>query len=190
MAKPVAPRGEARTRVLEAARDLFAEHGVSGTSLQMIADHIGVTKAAVYFQFRTKDEIVAALAQPAFEAMQRFVSAAEAEPDPVRRRELALRGLVDIVISDRRGLAMLHTDPAIAEMVGLDAHRQDLVRRMGRALLGDHPTVDQRVALRLFGTGVLFVGRGGDLQDVDDDSLQAALLAAGQRLFGSPAAGE
>ena len=48
----------AQTRVIEAALDLFAEHGISGTSLQMIADGLGVTKAAVYHQFPTKDEIV------------------------------------------------------------------------------------------------------------------------------------
>jgi AcrR family transcriptional regulator len=51
-------------RVLEAALDLFAEHGVSGTSLQMIADRMGVTKAAVYHQFRTKEEIVFAVIDP------------------------------------------------------------------------------------------------------------------------------
>ena len=33
-----------RTRVLDAALDLFADHGVSGTSLQMIADAVGITK--------------------------------------------------------------------------------------------------------------------------------------------------
>ena len=37
------PRG----RIIAAAVDLFAEHGVGGTSLQMIADYVGVTKAAV-----------------------------------------------------------------------------------------------------------------------------------------------
>ncbi|WP_156763496.1 TetR/AcrR family transcriptional regulator, partial [Mycobacterium scrofulaceum] len=51
----------ARTRVLDAALDLFATHGVSGTSLQMIADAVGVTKAAVYHQFRTKEQIVIAV---------------------------------------------------------------------------------------------------------------------------------
>ena len=50
-------RSAAQTRILVAALDLFAEHGVSGTSLQMIADALGVTKAAVYHQFKTKDEI-------------------------------------------------------------------------------------------------------------------------------------
>lgn len=38
--------------------DLFAEDGVSGPSLQMIADAVGITKAAFYHQFRTKDHIV------------------------------------------------------------------------------------------------------------------------------------
>lgn len=37
--------------------DLFADHGVSGTSLQLIAGAMGVMKAAVYHQFKTKDEI-------------------------------------------------------------------------------------------------------------------------------------
>lgn len=48
MAKSVLGRGTARARVLEAALTLFGEHGVSGTTLQMIADSIGVGKASVY----------------------------------------------------------------------------------------------------------------------------------------------
>src|SRR5579862_7894371 len=48
----------AQVRVSEAALELFSQHGVGGTSLQMIADALGVTKAAVYHQFKTKDEIV------------------------------------------------------------------------------------------------------------------------------------
>ena len=52
------PLSAAQGRVIDAALDLFAEHGVGGTSLQMIADEIGVTKAAVYHQFKTKEQIV------------------------------------------------------------------------------------------------------------------------------------
>src|SRR5262249_40185299 len=57
-----ASHSAAQTRIIEAALDLFAEHGIGGTSLQMIADALGVTKAAVYHQYNTKDEIVLALA--------------------------------------------------------------------------------------------------------------------------------
>ena len=49
----------AQTRIIDATLPLFGDHGVSGTSLQMIADRLGVTKAAVHHQFPTKDEIVA-----------------------------------------------------------------------------------------------------------------------------------
>ena len=38
---------DTRTRLLETALELFTTHGVEGTSLQMIADALGVTKAAV-----------------------------------------------------------------------------------------------------------------------------------------------
>ena len=53
----------AQARIISAALELFAQNGVGGTSLQMIADAIGVTKAAVYHQYNTKDEIVLAAAE-------------------------------------------------------------------------------------------------------------------------------
>ena len=74
-----APVTAARTRIIEAALVLFAEHGISGTSLQMIADQIGVTKAAVYHQYNTKDEIVLAVAGIVLARLDAAVTAAEAE---------------------------------------------------------------------------------------------------------------
>ena len=56
---------DTRTRLLETALELFTRHGVEGTSLQMIADALGVTKAAVYYHFKTKDEITEAVTEPA-----------------------------------------------------------------------------------------------------------------------------
>ena len=48
-------------RIVEAAVGLFSERGIDGTSLQMIADALGVTKGAVYYHFKTKQEIIAAV---------------------------------------------------------------------------------------------------------------------------------
>ncbi len=72
-------RSPAQTRVLDAALDLIAEHGVSGTSLQMIADVVGVTKAAVYHQFKTKNEIVIALTERELAGLEDVLAAAETE---------------------------------------------------------------------------------------------------------------
>jgi AcrR family transcriptional regulator len=77
----------AQTRIVDAALALFAEHGISGTSLQMIADAIGVTKAAVYHQYNTKDEIVLAVAQVVLARLDAAVTAAEAERSRARARE-------------------------------------------------------------------------------------------------------
>ena len=71
----------AQQRIVTAALDLFGTHGVSGTSLQMIADAIGVTKAAVYHQFKSKDEVVIAVAESELAALQDAVDAALATTD-------------------------------------------------------------------------------------------------------------
>ncbi len=81
-ANQVAQRGFARERVLDAALNLFAERGVNGTSLQMIADHLGVSKAAIYYQFHTKDDIVLSVVRPVFDDMDRLVRIAETISSP------------------------------------------------------------------------------------------------------------
>jgi AcrR family transcriptional regulator len=52
---------QTRQAVLVTAQRLFAEHGFDATSLQLIADTMGVTKANVYYYFHTKIEILEAL---------------------------------------------------------------------------------------------------------------------------------
>ena len=70
-----------RRRTVEAALHLFARHGVGGTSLQAIADDLGLTKAAVYHQFRTKDEIALAVIEVQLEPLERVLAAIRSE-DP------------------------------------------------------------------------------------------------------------
>lgn len=50
-----------RPEVLDAALDLFLEHGYDGTSMQAIAERAGVTKPVVYACFPGKDELFRAL---------------------------------------------------------------------------------------------------------------------------------
>ena len=53
--------GDTRARIQAVALDLFTEQGYEATSLREIAERLGVTKAALYYHFKTKDEIVASL---------------------------------------------------------------------------------------------------------------------------------
>src|SRR3954466_15748389 len=105
--------GKARERLLVAALDLFAEHGVSGTSLQMIADRLGVTKAAVYHQFPAKEEIVLAVIGPAMEWLVALAEGAARERGRTAQVRHVVAGLVDLVVDHRDLSAVLSFDPVV-----------------------------------------------------------------------------
>src|SRR5580692_9256145 len=53
-----APRRDTRAQAQKVALDLFAEQGYEKTSLREIAERLGVTKAALYYHFKSKEDIV------------------------------------------------------------------------------------------------------------------------------------
>jgi AcrR family transcriptional regulator len=180
-----ASRG-ARERVLDAALELFSEHGVSGTSLQMIADRIGVTKAAVYHQFHTKDEIVLAVLTPALDQLQRDVEEAERQPTPELRRDNMLAALVSLAVGHRRIAAIIHADPTASEMVR-QRMTPDVGPRIRSMLDGPDPDVRTHIAGAMVGGALMMIGISPELQGYDDDELAHHLLDIARDLFGRTA---
>ncbi|BBX32735.1 TetR family transcriptional regulator [Mycolicibacterium mageritense DSM 44476 = CIP 104973] len=186
MAKAVSPRGFARERVLEAALSLFAEHGVKGTSLQMIADRLGVSKAAVYYQFHSKDDIVLAVIQPVFDDMLRLVRIAEAMSTPEARREAAISGMVELAVRHRRVTAVFHGDPVIDTIVHSRAELEATIERLTAILLGPEPDVANRIVISMLASGVYGSATDPELNDVSDEDLHRVLLDCTQRLLRAP----
>lgn len=58
---PTTRRGLIENEIYEHATRLFADRGFAGTTLQDIADALGVTRPALYYYFKSKDEILAKL---------------------------------------------------------------------------------------------------------------------------------
>jgi AcrR family transcriptional regulator len=52
-----------RRTVLEAAAKLFAQRGFGGTNLQDIADSLGISRPALYYYFKSKEDILASLVE-------------------------------------------------------------------------------------------------------------------------------
>lgn len=69
----------ARDRILDDAARLFARGGYDGTSLDDVAQAIGVTKAAIYHYFPNKKEIYEAIIVRTLDGLLRFVQAATAQ---------------------------------------------------------------------------------------------------------------
>jgi AcrR family transcriptional regulator len=61
-----------RARILQAAGELFRAQGFSGTSMRELAETLGITTAALYYHFESKDDILDALVAPFLEAMDEF----------------------------------------------------------------------------------------------------------------------
>jgi AcrR family transcriptional regulator len=86
------PRVGTRSRIQAVALELFAEQGYEKTSLREIAERLDVTKAALYYHFKTKDDIVASLFEDFLAHVDEIVEWAQGqEMDEATRKEVVRR---------------------------------------------------------------------------------------------------
>ncbi|WP_432536761.1 TetR/AcrR family transcriptional regulator [Kineococcus arenarius] len=175
--------GAGRARLHEAALRLFAEHGVSGTSLQMIADALGVTKAAVYWHYRTKDEIVLGVLTPVVEDLTGVVETARARRGPRARTEALITGLVDVVVRRRMVYVVLAGDPFISELLGKDERLRAVVEEMTDLVAGPGRDEAQRVSALMFLAGLVGPLNHPACAAIADDDLRRHLVEGGRRLL-------
>ncbi len=62
-----------RKQLMVAAIDCFARHGYQGTSIDRIAHEAGVTKGAVYYHFRDKEELLFAAVKDRIDGFEQHV---------------------------------------------------------------------------------------------------------------------
>jgi AcrR family transcriptional regulator len=179
-------RTGAQARILAAALDLFAARGVSGTSLQMIADAVGVTKAAVYHQFKTKEEIVIAVTDMELGKLEDALEAAEAETDPLRARKVLLTRVIDMAVERRGWVRALQNDPVIVRLLGEHEPFRQFISRLYGVLLDEHDDTEARISAALF-SGAIAGGIVNPLvDDIDAATMRAVLIQLTQRMLNLP----
>jgi AcrR family transcriptional regulator len=180
------PLSAAQNRVITAAMDLFARHGVGGTSLQMIADEIGVTKAAVYHQYKTKDEIVLAAAESELRRLQAVIEVAENESSPRRARDSLIAGIVDLAVDRGRSASTILSDPVIVGFFAEHDEFRDVMHRLRHILVGNDTAPEARIR-----TAMLIAAISGAIMhpfvaDLDDELVRAELLRLARRFLSLP----
>ena len=173
----------AQTRTIEAALALFAEHGVSGTSLQMIADAVGVTKAAIYHQYNTKDEIILAVAQVVLAGLEVAVTAAEAERSRRPAREALIAGMIDLAVERRRMASFLQRDPVMLRFLENHAPFRRVMARVNRLLMGGTSDPRARVQAATLAAAIAGAVIHPLVLDLDDESLRSELLKQVRKLL-------
>jgi AcrR family transcriptional regulator len=86
-----------RARIQQVALELFSERGYEATSLREIAERLGVTKAALYYHFRTKDEIVQSLFEDQLAELDALIAWAEGQPPTLETRREFIRRYADLL---------------------------------------------------------------------------------------------
>ena len=151
----------AQDRVLTAALELFAEYGMAETSLQMIADRMGVTKAAVYHQFKTKEAIVTATADRELVTLEAAVDQAEVADNRDQARRVLLRQLIDFAVDDRALVRAWQGDPAMMRVLSNHKPFSALTTRMYSLLVEQESGIDWRIPAAMLASVVTAVGQPG-----------------------------
>jgi AcrR family transcriptional regulator len=175
----------AQRLTIDVALDLFADHGVSGTSFQMIADAVGVTKAAIYHQFGTKDAIVLAVLEVQLQPLEAAVDDAERTGATLQSRETLLARVIDIVVGNRRALSTLQRDPILFRLVEEDDLARRLFTRIFAVLLDDDVRHHARVRAAVLSAAIGAVAHPF-VADLDNETLRDDLLDVTRKLIFKP----
>ncbi|GAA3859002.1 TetR/AcrR family transcriptional regulator [Saccharothrix violaceirubra] len=135
---------DTKARAQEVARELFRRQGLRRTSLQEIADRLGITKPALYYHFSSRDDLVRSIVQPFVDDGDVFVDHVTAQPAITRRavlegyfdlhhrhREvmtLVLRELIELSELGLVNRVLAWRDRLRAVLVGPDASLADRTR--------------------------------------------------------------
>jgi AcrR family transcriptional regulator len=138
---------QTRARILQVALELMADRGYAATSTREIAERLGFTKAALYYHFRTKDDLLAALVAPVTDELEALIAQACADGSPDACRDLVV-GYVDLVGRHAELIRVLSSDPSVKESAGLHS-ATPLFRQLVPLLAGTaSPDKAQRIRVR------------------------------------------
>jgi AcrR family transcriptional regulator len=139
-----------RERILNAALNLFIDKGFDKTSLREIAEQLGVTKAALYYHFASKEDILMALHLRLHEfGAEALTQLGDQEPTPARWADL-LDQVIDQMLAHRKIFLLHERNQAAFEALHQeehDAQHEDLQANFRRVLADSRLSVRDRVRM-------------------------------------------
>lgn len=135
------PLSDTKQRIQAVARELFAEQGVQRTSLQDIADRLGITKPALYYHFSSREDLVRSIVQPLIDDGEAFLREQE-EGGGASPREL-LGGFFDFHHRHREDIVVIISEMSTLADLGLIDIVLAWRQRLGLLLFGPEPTLAQ-----------------------------------------------
>jgi AcrR family transcriptional regulator len=126
---------DTRARLRALSLQLFAEQGYEKTSLREIAEHLGVTKAALYYYFKSKEDIVRSLVEDYMAEMDELIAWGKAQPATAATRAEIVRRYLHIVAGGAEVFRMLQQNQAAVASLASAKERGALFRERIDALI-------------------------------------------------------
>lgn len=105
-------RGDTRRRIQDVALDLFAEQGYEKTSLREIAEHLDVTKAALYYHFKTKEEILVSIFEDLTQPIEDLIDWGRRQPHTLETKQEIIRRYADTLAQAAPLFRFMHDNQA------------------------------------------------------------------------------
>ena len=105
-------RGDTRRRIQDVALELFAEHGYEKTSLREIAERLDVTKAALYYHFKTKEEILVSIFEDLTQPIEDLIEWGRQQPHTLATKQEIIRRYADTLAGATPLFRFMHETPA------------------------------------------------------------------------------
>ncbi len=126
---------DTRSRLRELALQLFGEQGYEKTSLREIAERLGVTKAALYYYFKSKEDIVRSLVEDYMADIDDLIAWGRDQPRTPETRAEIVRRYLGIVANGTAVLRLLHQNQAAVSSLAAAKERGELFRERIDALI-------------------------------------------------------
>jgi AcrR family transcriptional regulator len=188
-AEPVPGVMSTRDRILDVALDLFIEKGYDKTSLREIAEQLGFTKAALYYHFASKDDILMALHMRLHEFSIETMARMDEQEPTARRWSDLLELMVDQMLDNRKIFLLHERNQAAFEALHRQEHeaKHEDLQAQFRKVFSD-PRLPARDRVRMaaaFGavTAGIFIA-GDAFEDISSEELSDSLRGAVRDLLG------
>jgi AcrR family transcriptional regulator len=152
------PAEDRRQEILQVAARLFRAKGYAATSLEEVADAIGITKAAIYYHFPSKDEVLFEMHDRIVrESCVRVQAIVESDQGPVEKMERILTGHLETLLANldanvvfQREVGFL-PDQRESEIRKREREHDLLIRRVYRDGVerGEFPDIDAAIAVNI-----------------------------------------
>ena len=152
----------------------------------MIADSLGLAKSAVYYHYRSKDELVLGVLTPMLEQLPRILADAQARRGRVARADALIAGLVDLIVDQGPRYSVMTADPTVTAVIGTLPWLQEWYAGVVELIVGPDREPAALVALSMLLSSLTGPAHDRALGGLDREVLRQGMLDGARRLLGLP----